>query len=143
MVTYHLFLWIENVSSTYLSAQGSSSPTRLHQSISQARCKSRIFIEFSALLSQAFPKFAKYFGRPLCLLKPMYGMAMTLSGKYWYQELQEYLIEQFSSNAPPYLVYSRKSMKIIASSFYKTRPAIPIYFDSTSAIAMGSSFKDT
>jgi hypothetical protein len=58
----------------------------------QARCKSRIFIKFPSTLSQAFPEFNKYFRQPLRLLKSMYGM--TLSGKYWYQELQEHLLEQ-------------------------------------------------
>jgi hypothetical protein len=71
----------------------------------QARCKSRIFIKFPASLSQAFPEFNKYFGRPLRLLKSMYGM--TLSGKYWYQELQEYLLGQgfVQSTTIPCLFY--------------------------------------
>ncbi len=37
-----------------------------------------------------FPEFKQYCGTPLRLLKAMYGM--TLSGKFWYQDLLEFLV---------------------------------------------------
>ena len=44
-----------------------------------------------AIYGVLFPEYKKYCGTPVHLLKPMYGM--TLSGKYWYQELNDYLTE--------------------------------------------------
>ena len=57
---------------------------------SQAKVCSRVFIQMPSVYGELFPEFKEYCGVPLKLIKSMYGM--TLSGKWWYQELQEYLI---------------------------------------------------
>lgn len=43
-----------------------------------------------AIYGSIFPEFKQYCGTPLRLLKAMYGM--TLSGKFWYQDLMEFLV---------------------------------------------------
>jgi len=43
-----------------------------------------------AYYGSIFPEFKQYCGTPLRLLKAMYGM--TLSGKFWYQDLLEFLV---------------------------------------------------
>ena len=54
----------------------------------QAKVCSQIFVKLPAMYGSIFPEYQQYSGMPLRLLKSMYGM--TLSGKYWYQELMEY-----------------------------------------------------
>jgi hypothetical protein len=54
----------------------------------QAKVRSRVFIKMPAIYGELFPDLAAYCGIPVRLVKSMYGM--SLSGKYWYQELQEY-----------------------------------------------------
>ncbi len=39
-----------------------------------------------------WPEFKEHCGRPLRLVQSMYGM--TYSGKYWYLDLKEWLIEE-------------------------------------------------
>lgn len=55
----------------------------------QARMRSRVLIMLPKIYGEVFPEFKAYCGIPLLLLKAMYGM--TLSGKYWYEEFQEWL----------------------------------------------------
>ncbi len=57
----------------------------------QAKEQSRVFVKMPAIHGEVFPDIKQYCGKPLRLLKSMYGM--TLSRKYWYQELQEFLIQ--------------------------------------------------
>jgi hypothetical protein len=56
----------------------------------QAKVRSRIFVKIPAIYGSIFPEFQQYCGVPLRLLKSLYGM--TLSGKYWYQDLMEFLV---------------------------------------------------
>jgi hypothetical protein len=56
----------------------------------QAKVRSRIFVKLPAIYGSLFPEFKQYCGVPLRLLKSLYGM--TLSGKYWYQDLMEFLV---------------------------------------------------
>jgi hypothetical protein len=56
----------------------------------QAKVRSRIFVKIPTIYGSIFPEFQKYCGVPLHLLKSLYGM--TLSGKYWYQDLMEFLV---------------------------------------------------
>jgi hypothetical protein len=56
----------------------------------QAKVRSRIFVTIPAIYGSIFPEFKQYCGTPLRLLKAMYGM--TLSGKFWYQDLMEFLV---------------------------------------------------
>jgi hypothetical protein len=56
----------------------------------QAKVRRRIFVKIPAIYGSIFPEFQQYCGVPLRLLKSLYGM--TLSGKYWYQDLMEFLI---------------------------------------------------
>jgi transposase InsO family protein len=57
----------------------------------QAKVRSRVFIKMPAIYGDLFPDLKAYCGVPIRLVKSMYGM--SLSGKYWYQELQEWLLE--------------------------------------------------
>ena len=56
----------------------------------QAKMRSRVFIKLPAIYGQLFPEYAAYCGKPVMLLKAMYGM--TLSGKYWYEEFRDWLV---------------------------------------------------
>jgi len=55
----------------------------------QAKVRSRIFITIPNIFGILYPEYSKFCGTPACLAKSMYGM--TLSGKYWYLELKEFL----------------------------------------------------
>lgn len=57
----------------------------------QAKIRSRIFVTIPKIFWILFPEYAEYCGKPVCLAMSMYGT--TLSRKYWYLELQEYLLE--------------------------------------------------
>ena len=52
----------------------------------QAKVRGRIFIKMPGIYGNIFPEFQAYCGVPVRLIKSMYRM--TLSGKFWYQELQ-------------------------------------------------------
>ena len=73
----------------------------------QAKVRSRVFIKLPAFYGELFPDIKAYCGVPVRLIKSMYGMA--LSGKYWYQELQEWLLENGFIQS-----------KVIACLFWKT-----------------------
>jgi hypothetical protein len=75
----------------------------------QAKVRSRVFIKLPAIYGELFPEFKEYCGVPIRLIKSMYGM--SLSGKYWYQELQEWLIANGFMQS-----------KVIACLFWKTFP---------------------
>ena len=57
----------------------------------QARCKNRVFVSLPSEYAKHFPKFEAYFNRPLLLKKTIYGL--TVSAKWWADELTEWLIE--------------------------------------------------
>ncbi len=56
----------------------------------QGHAVGRHWVRFPAELAEHFPQFAKYFGIAMLLKKGMYGG--TLSGKWWNQELTDWLI---------------------------------------------------
>jgi hypothetical protein len=57
----------------------------------QAKTRSRVFVSIPQIYGILFPEYKEFCGRPVRLAKSMYGM--TLSGKYWFLDLQDYLIE--------------------------------------------------
>ena len=57
----------------------------------QAKTKNRVCVKLDSRYTYYFPEYAKYFGRALILLKPMYGM--TNSEKLFSDELTEWLPE--------------------------------------------------
>jgi len=57
----------------------------------QAKTRSRVFISIPPIHGILFPEYKEYCGKPIRLAKSMYGM--TLSGKYWFLDLQEHLLQ--------------------------------------------------
>jgi hypothetical protein len=55
----------------------------------QAKTRSRVFVSIPAIYGILFPEYKQFCGRPVRLAKSLYGM--TLSGKYWFLDLQDYL----------------------------------------------------
>lgn len=58
----------------------------------QANVRARIFVTIPKIFGILFPEYSEYCGVPLRLGKSMYGM--TLSGKYWFLDLKEFLLEE-------------------------------------------------
>jgi hypothetical protein len=58
----------------------------------QANVRARIFVIIPKIFGIIFPEYSNYCGIPLRLGKSMYGM--TLSGKYWFVDLKEYLLQE-------------------------------------------------
>ncbi len=58
----------------------------------QANVRGRIFVTLPKVYGDIWPEFKEYSGRPLRLVKSMHGM--TYSGKYWYLDLKEWLVEE-------------------------------------------------
>jgi len=57
----------------------------------QAKKRSRVFVSIPQIYGILFPEYKEFCGRPVRPAKSMCGM--TLSGKYWFLDLQDYLIE--------------------------------------------------
>jgi hypothetical protein len=57
----------------------------------QAKTRSRVFISIPQIYGILFPEYKEYCGKPIRLAKSMYRM--TLSGKYWFLDLQEHLLQ--------------------------------------------------
>ena len=78
----------------YFLADAAKHKTRVHQldcigAFLQANVKNRVFVKLDMRYAAYFPEYSQYFGRPLKLLKSMYGM--TNSGKLFVDELTEWL----------------------------------------------------
>ena len=58
----------------------------------QAKVRERVFVRLSDDLATVCPQYTHLIGRPLRLVRGLYGL--TLSGKYWHVELNEFLIKQ-------------------------------------------------
>ena len=58
----------------------------------QAPVRDRVFVKLDQNLVKIMPEYGQYFGRPLRLLKSMYGQ--TLSGKWWFLELEMWLLSE-------------------------------------------------
>ena len=85
----------------YLLAYSIKHKEILHQldfigSFLQSNTKHRVVVKFDSIYGEYFPEYANYFGRPLRLNKPIYGM--TVSGKLFYDELANWLIDKPGSN---------------------------------------------
>ena len=57
----------------------------------QAKVKDRIFVKLHPKYADYFPEYSQFFGRPLRLLRSMYGM--TISGKLFADNLTKWLTE--------------------------------------------------
>jgi hypothetical protein len=57
----------------------------------QAKTRSRVFVIIPKIYGILFPEYKEFCGKPVRLAKSMYGM--TLSAKYWFLDLQDYLVE--------------------------------------------------
>ncbi len=57
----------------------------------EAKTRSRVFVIIPPIYGVLFPEYKDFCGKPVRLAKSMYGM--TLSGKYWFLDLQDYLFE--------------------------------------------------
>ena len=80
----------------YYLADATKHKARVYQldfigALLQAIVKNRVFVKLDSRYTDNFPKYSKYFGRALRLLKSMYGM--TNSGKLFADELTEWLLE--------------------------------------------------
>ena len=80
----------------YFQAYAAKHKARAHQldlieAFLQAKLKNRVFVKLDIRYTDYFPEYAQYFGGALRLLKSIYGM--TKSGKFFSDELTEWLIE--------------------------------------------------
>ena len=82
----------------------------------QAKVRARIYVKLPSSIKHLFSeeKQRQYFDKPLKLKKGLYGL--TTSGRFWYEELQEWLIETGfkQSIADPGLFIWRRKDKFIA-----------------------------
>jgi hypothetical protein len=84
----------------------------------QANTRSRIFVTIPAIIGNLFPEFKDYCGKPVRLAKSMYGM--TLSGKYWWLDLLEFLLSlgfKSSKCVPCLLILISKEGSIYVLSY--------------------------
>ena len=81
----------------YFLADAAKHKARVHQldfigAFLQAKIKNKVFFKLDIRYTDYFPEYADYFGRALRLLKSMCGM--THSGKFFADELTEWLLEE-------------------------------------------------
>ena len=81
----------------YSLSDAAKHKARVHQldfigAFMQAKVKDRVFVKLDMRYAAYFPEYTQYFGRPLKLLKSMYGM--TNSGKLFSDELTEWVIKE-------------------------------------------------
>ena len=60
----------------------------------QATVKQVTYVKLSEFLSEIYPEYSAWFGRPLRLIKSMYGMSFC--GKWWFLEMMEYITEELN-----------------------------------------------
>ncbi|MGH7954550.1 MAG: reverse transcriptase domain-containing protein, partial [Gloeomargaritales cyanobacterium] len=79
----------------------------------QASVRERIFIKLPVKYGELFPEYAHFCGRPLRLNKSMYGMIH--SGRFWWQELLEWLLSNgFNSSAVhPCLLWKKVGKNVL------------------------------
>ena len=108
----------------YFLADAEKHKARFHQldfigAFLQAKVKNRVFVKLDIRYEYYFPGYAQYFGRALKLLKSMYGM--TNSGKLFFDELTEWLIEegfmQSQCQMSIYYKYAPDGSKIVVLSY--------------------------
>ena len=85
----------------------------------QAKVNNRLFVKLDSRYTYYFQEYSKYFGRPLKLLKSVYDM--TNSGKLFYDELTECLLEagfiQYQFQMSIYYKYAPDGSKIVVLSY--------------------------
>ena len=85
----------------------------------QANVKNRVFVKLDMRYAAYFPEYSQYFGRPLKLLKSMYGMSNY--GKMFADELTEWLKKegfvQSQCQMSIYYKYASDGSKIVVLSY--------------------------
>jgi len=79
----------------------------------QVNTRTRIFVTIPLIFGNLFPEFKIYCGTPVRLAKSIYGM--TLSGKYWWLDLLEFLLSigfKPSKSVPCLFIFISKEGKI-------------------------------
>ncbi len=72
----------------------------------QGNVRGKIFVTLPLVYGVIWPEFKDYCGRPLRLVKSMYGM--TNSGKHWYLDLKDWLYEEGFTQSRASLCYFSK-----------------------------------
>ena len=108
----------------YFLADAEKHKSKVHQldfigAFLQAKVKNRVFVKLDMRYAAYFPEYTQYFGRALKLLKSMYGM--TNSGKFFADELTEWIIEegfmQSQCQMSIYYKYAPDGSKIVVLSY--------------------------
>jgi hypothetical protein len=84
----------------------------------KASTRSRIFVTIPAIIGNLFLEFKAFCGKPVHLAKSMYGM--TLSGKYWWLDLLEFLLSlgfKPSKCVPCLLILTTKDGRIYVMNY--------------------------
>jgi hypothetical protein len=84
----------------------------------QANVRARIFVTIPKIFGILFPEYSAYCGIPLRLAKSMYGM--TLSGKYWFLDLKDYLLQDGFTASSTMKCLFYKLLAMVASFSYLT-----------------------
>ncbi|MGH7954813.1 MAG: reverse transcriptase domain-containing protein [Gloeomargaritales cyanobacterium] len=73
----------------------------------QGNMRGRVFVRLPDCLSAHFPGYQEYFNRPLLLKRGLYGL--TLAGKFWDDDMREWLSEYgfLASSADPSILIKR------------------------------------
>ena len=85
----------------------------------QGKFKNRVFVKLDSIYAEYFPEHSSYFGWALRLLKYMYGM--TNSGKLYYDELTEWMLEegliQYQCQMYIYYKYAPDGTRIVVLAY--------------------------
>jgi hypothetical protein len=84
----------------------------------QANTRCRIFVTIPAVFGNLFPEFKEYCRKPIKLAKSMCGM--TLSGKYWWLDLREFLLSlgfKPSKSEPCLFIFISKEGRIFVLNY--------------------------
>jgi hypothetical protein len=91
-------------------ADAARSRCRVHQldfvgAFLQANVRGRIFVTLPKVYEDIWPEFKDYCGRPLRLMKSMYGV--NYSGKYWHLDLKDcsYMRRDSPNQGPAYVSF--------------------------------------
>ena len=108
----------------YFLSDATKHKGRVHQlnfigSFLQAKVKNRVFVKLDIRYTDYFPEYAKYFGRALISLNPMYDMIE--SGKLFDDESTEWLLEagfiKSQCQMSIYYKYAPDGSKIVVLSY--------------------------
>ena len=108
----------------YFLSDAAKHKSRVHyldfiEAFLKEKVKNRVFVKLDIRYTYYFPEYAKYFGRALILLKPIYGM--TNYGKLFADKLTELLLEagfiQSKCQMFIYYNYEPDGSKIVVLSY--------------------------